>query len=62
MQIYGGENAMTVASQFKTAVASLKSAQAGFEQFALNTQNQHRHGLLSAPSMGDISRVQVRNG
>jgi hypothetical protein len=31
---------MTVASQVKTAVASLKSAQASFEQFALNTQNQ----------------------
>lgn len=31
---------MTVASQLKTVVASLKSAQASFEQFALNTQNQ----------------------
>lgn len=31
---------MTVASQVKTAVTSLKSAQASFEQFALNTQNQ----------------------
>jgi hypothetical protein len=31
---------MTVASQLKTAVASLKSVQACFEQFALSTDNQ----------------------
>lgn len=31
---------MTVASQVKTCLASLKSAQASLEQFALNTQNQ----------------------
>ena len=30
---------MTVATQVKTCVASLKSAQASLEQFALNTQN-----------------------
>ncbi|RCW42410.1 DUF1657 domain-containing protein [Paenibacillus prosopidis] len=31
---------MTVGSDLKPAVASLKSAQVSFEQFALNTQNQ----------------------
>lgn len=31
---------MTVYSQVKQAVAGLKSAQASFEQFALQTQNQ----------------------
>lgn len=31
---------MTVASQVKQAVAGLKSAQASFEQFALQTQNK----------------------
>lgn len=31
---------MTVATQVKTCLASLKSAQASLEQFALETQNQ----------------------
>lgn len=31
---------MTVATQVKTCLASLKSAQASLEQFALSTQNQ----------------------
>lgn len=31
---------MTVGTQVKQALASLKSAQASFEQFALQTQNQ----------------------
>ncbi|MCL6443977.1 MAG: DUF1657 domain-containing protein [Alicyclobacillus sp.] len=31
---------MTVATQVKQALAGLKSAQASFEQFALQTQNQ----------------------
>lgn len=38
---------MTVISQVKTAVASLKSAQASFEQFALNTQNQQAKTLFT---------------
>lgn len=33
-------NRMTVATQVKTCLASLKSAQASLEQFALETQNQ----------------------
>lgn len=38
---------MTVASQVKTAIASLKSAQASFETFALNTQNQQAKTLFT---------------
>jgi len=38
---------MTVASQVKTCVASLKSAQASLEQFALNTQNQEAKTLFT---------------
>lgn len=37
---------MTVASQVKTCLASLKSAQASLEQFALNTQNQEAKTLF----------------
>jgi len=36
-EVYQG---MTVATQVKTCLASLKSAQASLEQFALSTQNQ----------------------
>ncbi|AZS16028.1 DUF1657 domain-containing protein [Paenibacillus lutimineralis] len=38
---------MTVASQVKTTVASLKSAQASFETFALSTQNQEAKQLFT---------------
>ncbi|MGC6589639.1 DUF1657 domain-containing protein [Paenibacillus sp. Dod16] len=38
---------MTVASQVKTCVASLKSAQASLEQFALETQNQEAKSLFT---------------
>ncbi len=38
---------MTVASQVKTCVASLKSAQASLEQFALSTQNQEAKNLFT---------------
>mgnify|MGYP001356728431 CR=1 FL=1 len=37
---------MTVASQVKTCLASLKSAQASLEQFALNTQDQEAKALF----------------
>jgi hypothetical protein len=37
---------MTVASQVKTCLASLKSAQASLESFALNTQNQEAKKLF----------------
>jgi hypothetical protein len=46
---------MTVASQLKTAVASLKSAQACFETFALGTQNQQ------AKTMYTIVAQQTQN-
>jgi hypothetical protein len=36
---------MTVGTQVKTAVASLKSAQASFETFALSTDNQNAKQL-----------------
>jgi hypothetical protein len=38
---------LTVASQVKTCVASLKSAQASLEQFALETQNQEAKTLYT---------------
>lgn len=38
---------MTVASQVKTCVASLKGAQASLEQFALETQNQEAKILFT---------------
>lgn len=38
---------MTVASQVKTCVASLKSVQASLEQFALETQNQEAKTLFT---------------
>jgi hypothetical protein len=37
---------MTVASQVKTCLASLKSAQASLETFALGTQNQEAKSLF----------------
>ncbi len=38
---------MTVATQVKTTLASLKSAQASLESFALNTQNQEAKQLFT---------------
>lgn len=38
---------MTVAIQVKTCVASLKSAQASLESFALGTQNQEAKQLFT---------------
>jgi hypothetical protein len=42
---------MTVASEVKTCLASLKSAQASLEQFALNTQNQDAKTLFENASV-----------
>jgi hypothetical protein len=47
---------MTVASEVKTCLASLKSAQASLEQFALNTQNQDAKTLFENAS---ISTQQI---
>ena len=56
---------MTVAAQVKTTLASLKSAQASLETFALSTQNQEAKQLYETAAMAtqDIvnqvsSRVQ----
>ncbi|MDR0268434.1 DUF1657 domain-containing protein [Paenibacillus sp.] len=38
---------MTVASQVKTTLASLKSCQANLETFALSTQNQEAKNLFT---------------
>ncbi|UQZ36593.1 DUF1657 domain-containing protein [Paenibacillus sp. PK3_47] len=38
---------MTVITQVKTCLASLKSAQASLEQFALETQNQEAKTLFT---------------
>jgi hypothetical protein len=38
---------MTVSAQVKQALASLKSAQASLEAFALNTQNQQAKQLFT---------------
>ncbi len=38
---------MTVSSQFKQALSSLKSAQASLEAFALQTQNQQAKQLYT---------------
>ncbi|UJF35009.1 DUF1657 domain-containing protein [Paenibacillus hexagrammi] len=39
---------MTVAAQVKTCLASLKSAQASLETFALSTQNQEAKQLFES--------------
>ncbi len=41
---------MTVASDVKTCVASLKSAQASLEQFALSTQNKEAKQMFENAS------------
>ncbi|WP_027094724.1 DUF1657 domain-containing protein [Cohnella thermotolerans] len=54
---------MTVASQVKTCVASLKSAQASLEQFALNTQNQEAKNLFTSAAQQTqqiVSQVESR--
>ncbi|ASA21386.1 DUF1657 domain-containing protein [Paenibacillus donghaensis] len=38
---------MTVASEVKTCLSSLKSAQASLEQFALGTQNEDAKNLFT---------------
>lgn len=42
---------MTVASQVKTTLASLKSAQASLETFALGTQNQEAKKLYETAAL-----------
>ncbi|WP_433943262.1 DUF1657 domain-containing protein [Paenibacillus sp. SN-8-1] len=54
---------MTVASQVKTTVASLKSAQASLEAFALSTQNQEAKTLFTdaaAQTQQIVNQVEGR--
>ncbi len=53
---------MTVASQVKTALASLKSAQASFEQFALNTQNQEAKTMFTNAAQTTQAVIQQVEG
>ncbi|WDL96803.1 DUF1657 domain-containing protein [Alicyclobacillus sp. ALC3] len=54
---------MTVATQVKQTLASLKSAQASFEQFALQTQNQSAKQMYTDAAnqtMGLVSSLESR--
>ncbi len=54
---------MTVASDVKTCLASLKSAQASLEQFALSTQNQEAKTTFTSAAQTTqqiINQVQTR--
>ena len=56
---------MTVATQVKTCIASLKSAQASLEQFALNTQNQEAKQMFEKASKATqqiVEQVSTRVG
>jgi hypothetical protein len=54
---------MTVASDVKTCLASLKSAQASLEQFALSTQNQEAKSTFTSAAQTTkqvITQVETR--
>lgn len=54
---------MTVGSQVKTTLASLKSAQASLESFALETQNQQAKTMFenaAKATQGVVDQVQQR--
>lgn len=53
---------MTVASQVKTCVASLKSAQASLEQFAMETQNEEAKTLFTNAAQQTQQIVQQVEG
>ncbi|MEK3793747.1 DUF1657 domain-containing protein [Paenibacillus sp. FSL R7-0204] len=53
---------MTVASQVKTCVASLKSAQASLEQFAMETQNEEAKTLFTQAAEQTQQVVQQVEG
>lgn len=53
---------MTVASQVKTCLSSLKSAQASLEQFALETQNQEAKTLFTKAASQTQQIVQQVEG
>jgi len=49
---------MTVASQVKQTLASLKSAQASLETFALNTQNEQAKQLFTQSAQTTQSIIE----
>ncbi|MFB9328623.1 DUF1657 domain-containing protein [Paenibacillus aurantiacus] len=53
---------MTVANQVKTTLASLKSAQASLESFALATQNQEAKDLFTQAAQQTQSIVDQVSG
>ena len=53
---------MTISSDVKTCLASLKSAQASLEQFALGTQNQEAKNLFENASKTTQQVVQQIEG
>jgi len=50
---------MTVSSQVKQTIASLKSAQASFEQFALQTENKQAKQLYQDAAQQTQSILQT---
>jgi hypothetical protein len=52
---------MTVATQVKTCLASLKSAQSSLEQFALNTQNQEAKSIFENASKSTQTIIDSMN-
>lgn len=50
---------MTVASQVKQTLASLKSAQANLETFALNTQNQQAKQMYTQAAQATQSIINT---
>ncbi len=53
---------MTVASQVKTCLSSLKSAQASLEQFAMETQNEEAKTLFTSAAEQTQQIVQQVEG
>lgn len=54
---------MTVATDVKTCLASLKSAQASLEQFALSTQNQEAKSLFESAAKNTqrvVEQIETR--
>jgi K+-sensing histidine kinase KdpD len=52
---------MTVSSDLKTALASLKSAQASFETFALSTENQEAKTMFTNAAQQAQNLVDLVN-
>jgi len=53
---------VTVASDVKTCLASLKSAQASLEQFALSTQNEDAKNLFTNAAQQTLQIVNQVQG